>query len=90
MSKPLNVAVIGDFNPKAAHHTMTNESLQHSARKLVTEIEIEWVPTDAVQFSNLKQYDAIWCSSGSPYKSMSGAISAIQFAREKDWPFFAT
>ena len=90
MTKPINVAVIGDFNPKAAHHTMTNESLKHSAARLSKKIEIDWIPTDEVQIDQLAKYDAIWCSSGSPYKSMSGAIESIQFAREKGWPFFAT
>ena len=70
--------------------SMTNESLKHSAARLSKKIEIDWIPTDEVQIDQLANYDAIWCSSGSPYKSMSGAIESIQFAREKDWPFFAT
>jgi CTP synthase (UTP-ammonia lyase) len=86
----LRIAIIGDFNPKADHHVTTNESLKHSAAKLSADIEIEWIPTDEVQRNELTKYHAIWCSSGSPYRSMSGAIEAIQFARENDWPFFAT
>jgi CTP synthase (UTP-ammonia lyase) len=86
----LHIAVIGDFNPKADHHITTNESLKHSAAKLSTNVEIDWIPTDEVKTDQLAKYDAIWCSSGSPYRSMSGAIDAIQFARENDWPFFAT
>jgi CTP synthase (UTP-ammonia lyase) len=38
----------------------------------------------------LAQFDALWCSSGSPYQSMAGALQAIRFARELDFPFLGT
>jgi len=38
----------------------------------------------------LRQYDALWCAPGSPYKSMAGALRAIRFARERGWPFLGT
>ena len=40
--------------------------------------------------TTLKQFDALWCAPGSPYKSMDGALRGIQFARERGWPFIAT
>jgi CTP synthase (UTP-ammonia lyase) len=38
----------------------------------------------------LQQFDALWCAPASPYKSMQGALQAIQFAREQGWPFIGT
>ena len=40
--------------------------------------------------TTLKPFDALWCAPGSPYKSMDGALRAIQFAREQGWPFIGT
>ena len=40
--------------------------------------------------ATLKPFHALWCAPGSPYKSMDGALQAIQFAREKKWPFLGT
>ncbi|HEY7160169.1 MAG TPA: hypothetical protein VH815_02875 [Acidobacteriota bacterium] len=93
MGEPVRVAIIGDYNPKASHHVMSNESLKHAASALQVEADVVWIPTDEVSpdpSDQLIDFDAIWCSSGSPYKSASGAISAIQYAREQNRPFFAT
>ena len=93
MGEVVRVAIIGDYNPKASHHVMSNESLRHAASALSVEVEVVWIPTEEIlqdPSDQLTEFDAIWCSSGSPYKSASGAISAIQYAREQNRPFFAT
>lgn len=93
MSEAVRVAIIGDYNPKASHHVMSNESLKHAASTLSVDVDVVWIPTEEIPENPTQQltdFDAIWCSSGSPYKSASGAISAIQYAREQNRPFFAT
>ena len=39
---------------------------------------------------NLRKFDALLCAPGGLYKSTIGTIKAIQFAREKGWPFIGT
>jgi len=39
---------------------------------------------------NAFKYDAFWCSPGSPYNSYIGALNAIHFARENNFPFIGT
>jgi CTP synthase (UTP-ammonia lyase) len=93
MSKTIKVAILGDFNPQFSHHHATDESLRQSAARLGIEVQPVWVPTDSLEEDapgKLNSFDAIWCSSGSPYRSMNGALEGIRFAREKNWPFFAT
>lgn len=93
MSKAIQVAIIGDFNPDFTHHIATDESLKQAAAKLSIKVDPRWVPTDSLDVDPSKQletFDAVWCSSGSPYRSMEGALSAIRYAREKNRPFFAT
>jgi CTP synthase (UTP-ammonia lyase) len=89
----LNIGIIGDFNPRNTTHTATDASIVHAADALGQAVRIEWVPTLHLEregTGSLASYQALWCSPGSPYESMEGALAAIQFARETNLPFFGT
>jgi CTP synthase (UTP-ammonia lyase) len=94
MDQPLRVGIIGDFNPSYPSHAATNEALSHAAKALSLSVDRAWLPTQALEAETrdtvLKQFDALWCAPGSPYASMNGALEAIRFARERDWPFVGT
>ncbi len=90
----IRVGIIGDFDPGNHTHTATNDSISHAAQHLSLSVEVEWLETefldDEAGESKLKQFDALWASAGSPYKSMDGMLRGIRFARESNWPFVAT
>lgn len=93
MKNSKKIGIIGDFNPRNHSHMMTNESLNHAAAKAGQQIEVEWVPTLSLETAvapRLRPYDALWCSPGSPYQSMDGALNAIRYAREENVPFLGT
>jgi len=93
MKNSHRIGIIGDFNPRNHSHMMTNESLNHAAAKAGHRIEVEWVPTVSLETAvaeRLRPYDALWCSPGSPYQSMDGALNAIRYAREENVPFLGT
>jgi CTP synthase (UTP-ammonia lyase) len=94
VNQPLKVGIIGDFDPNNLTHIATNEALSHAAKALAVTVELAWLPTPSLgdEFSQtqLKSFDALWCAPASPYQSMSGALRAIRFAREEDWPFLGT
>jgi CTP synthase (UTP-ammonia lyase) len=94
MKPELGVGIIGDFDPKRPSHTATNEALSHAATALGVVVRCSWLPTPALadpsSATTLRRHDALWCSPGSPYQSMDGALRAIRFARENDWPFAGT
>ena len=94
MSQLLRIGIIGDLDPSRPSHRATNEALAHAAGALSVTLEICWLPTPSLEQesgeSALRQYDALWCAPGSPYKSMEGALRAIRFAREQGWPFLGT
>jgi CTP synthase (UTP-ammonia lyase) len=94
MNKPLRVGIIGDFDPQLRSHVATNEALHHAAHAISRTVDIAWLPTVSLEQADcaatLPQFDALWCAPASPYKSMQGALNAIQWAREKDWPFLGT
>ncbi len=95
MNPGLKIGIIGDYDPqKYLSHIHTNESLRHAGSALSVSVDFDWLSTPSLANQSreitLKQFDALWCGPGSPYKSMDGALLAIQFARENGRPFFAT
>ena len=95
MAASLKVGMIGDYDPaKYSSHFRTNESLRHAGDALSVSVDYSWLSTPSLTRPSreiiLRQFDALWCAPGSPYKSMDGALLGIRFARENGWPFFAT
>lgn len=94
MQRTLKVGIIGDYNPDSRYHRATDNALGHTATVLSVSLTPSWIPTQSLKRASvettLKPFDALWCSPGSPYKSMDGALEAIKFAREKGWPFMGT
>ena len=94
MNRTIRVGIIGDFDPKSPYHRATNDALSHAAGALSLSLDCSWLTTPLLDSEDaemgLKQFDALWCSPGSPYQSMNGALRAIRFARENDWPFVGT
>lgn len=94
MSAAVRIGIIGDFESTRRSHLATNAALDHAAQHLSADLEVCWVPTpsflDPRGLKTLERYDGLWASPGSPYQSMEGALLAIQFAREQDWPFVGT
>ena len=95
MNDQLKMGIIGNYDPKTFFsHIPTNEALNHAAQFLSKSLDFAWLPTSSLtgesRAATLKKFDALWCAPGSPYKSMNGALRAIRFAREHDWPFVGT
>lgn len=94
MKNEMKIAVIGDFESGRPSHKATNAALRHAADALSIELTADWLSTPSLETeiddTNLKDYHGIFCSPGGPYKSMTGALEAIRFARESGWPFIGT
>ena len=94
MNKKLNIGIIGEFDASRPSHRATNDALHHAASRFSVDLTIDWLPTmhlaDDAGIRDLQRFDALWCAPGGQYESIDGATSAIRFARERDWPFFAT
>ncbi len=93
MKHSWKVGVIGDFTANNRSHVATNEALSHAAARADMAIDVQWILTPSLETAvaeTLRPYDALWCSPGSPYQSMVGALNAIRFARERNIPFLGT
>jgi CTP synthase (UTP-ammonia lyase) len=98
MQASLRIGIIGDYNPQNPYHTATDEALWHAACGLQRDLETTWLPTPSLDQqlpgkagdALLEPFHGLWCSPGSPYANMDGALKAIRWAREHDRPFVGT
>lgn len=92
MPENVSVGIIGDHDPKNDTHADTDTALQHAARILGVSVSSHWLPTSDLEDNAVRvgEFDAVFCSPGSPYDSFDGAIKAIRTAREGGVPFTGT
>jgi len=91
--KSIRIGVIGDYDPDYAIHRTTCRALVAAGRRTAIELEYEWIATDTLASRGtgaLEAVDGIWAAPGGPYRSFSGALSGIRWARLSGRPFIAT
>lgn len=93
--KKIKIALLGTFNPNFRPHLVVQANLEKAAQFENIPLQIEWISTESLNnhtdlFNILGHFDGIWCSPGSPYKSLEGALNGIRFARENRIPFIGT
>jgi CTP synthase (UTP-ammonia lyase) len=73
-------------------HLAIPKALALAANETASDFEAAWLATETIaqHRERLASFDALWCVPGSPYRSMEGALLAIQFAREQGCPFLGT
>jgi CTP synthase (UTP-ammonia lyase) len=87
----VNIALVGDYDAGITAHLAIPEALRLAAVARASAVDFEWVPTEQITTAQrLSNFDGLWCVPGSPYRSMDGALRAIQFARTSGRPFLGT
>lgn len=92
MKIQLKIGIIGDFDESKISQVKTNQCLEDIASKLGIGIDKQWISTDGITeecVNKCENYDGLWAAPGD-YSNPSGAILAIQYAREKNIPFVGT
>lgn len=94
MPEAIRIGIIGDFEPTYHSHFATNAALYDAATMLNVPLRVRWIPTPTLDNADapkiLSPWDGLIASPGSPYKSFTGMLCGIEFARTRDWPFTAT
>jgi CTP synthase (UTP-ammonia lyase) len=91
MSGRAVVGLVGDHNPAVPAHGAIPIALQRAAEERGFGVRYEWLPTQEVTTPDrVAAFDGLWCVPASPYRSMSGALLAIRYARENRLPFLGT
>jgi CTP synthase (UTP-ammonia lyase) len=88
MANTIRIGVLGDFSASNPTHIATNNGIEHAAEVLGMQLEVVWLATD--QKHELGSFAGLFCSPGSPYKSLEGALNGIRYARENNVPFIGT
>jgi CTP synthase (UTP-ammonia lyase) len=87
----VQVGLIGDHSDDVVAHRAIPLALEMAAAACGVTVEPIWVRTDQVgDGAALAEFDGLWCVPGSPYRSVEGALTAIQVARERHIPFLGT
>lgn len=92
MKIQLKIGIIGDFDENKISQVKTDQCLEDIATNLDIGVAKQWVSTDTITRESVKEidvYDGIWAAPGD-YSNPSGAILAIQHARENNIPFIGT
>lgn len=94
MPARVRIAIVGDRDPANPNHAATEEALEHAAAREGFAIAREWFATDALcgdaALERAAAADGVWCTTGSPYRSLEGSLRAIRAAREGGIPFLGT
>ena len=90
----IRIGIMGDFEPSYHSHFATNAALYDAAAKLNLRLMLRWIPTPSLDSADagkiLSRWDGLIAGPGSPYKSFTGMLRGIEFARTQDWPFTGT
>ena len=84
---------MGDFDASNQTHIANNEALDHAAKKFNKPFQYEWVGTERIEpeFETIiSSYDGFLIAPGSPYKSMTGVLKIIEYARTHQIPTLGT
>ncbi|HEU5219257.1 MAG TPA: CTP synthase [Gemmatimonadales bacterium] len=89
----VRIGLIGDHDPSVTAHRAIPRSLALAGAALDSDVIPEWFGTESLEGgagTALATCDGIWCVPASPYRSESGALSGIRYAREDRRPFLGT
>ncbi|HEY9449588.1 MAG TPA: CTP synthase [Gemmatimonadaceae bacterium] len=91
MPDPIQIALVGDYDPEVVAHRAIPAALALAAAALHQSVEPHWIPTDEINDArDLASFAGLWCVPASPYRNIEGALAAIRFARETPRPFLGT
>jgi CTP synthase (UTP-ammonia lyase) len=87
----IRIGVIGEHDPTNETHVATDDALGHSATALGVGVDATWVSTaDVTGPGVIERFDGLLVAPGSPYRSLDGALRAIEQARLHGVPLLGT
>jgi CTP synthase (UTP-ammonia lyase) len=90
----VRIGVIGDYQPGNETHTSTTAAVQHAAAPAGVPAEVTWIGTGQLGGEDgraaLRGSDGLIIAPGSPYRSLDGALAAIEHARREGVPLLGT
>jgi CTP synthase (UTP-ammonia lyase) len=93
--EPARIGIVGEFQPTFDPHSAIAPAVEHAQCADASGLPVapEWIATDdaeGMDGDDLAGYAGWWIAPGSPYRSMTGALKVIRYAREHDIPLLGT
>jgi CTP synthase (UTP-ammonia lyase) len=92
MASTVRIATVVDFEGLEVQY-LHEEALKHAAHSLSLKLESHWLPSGALldpdYVTDLANFDGICTGPGNPLVR-EGALQAVQFARQQNWPMLST
>jgi len=89
--RTVRIGLIGDYNPAVIAHQAIPLALQRAQDETDQPVEFTWLDTTGFRTADsLTNFHGLWCVPASPYRNTEGALMAIRFARETEFPFLGT
>src|ERR1044072_812022 len=89
----IKLGIMGDFDASNPTHIANNEALDHAVKQFAKPFQYEWVATERIEpeFETIiSSYNGFLIAPGSPYKSMTGVLKIIEYARTHQIPTLGT
>ena len=89
--KRIVIGIVGDFCPDYKNHILLNRTLDRLGEE--RPFGYEWIDTETVGKGGddvLEKFSGFWSAPGSPFKSLTRALRAIEFARTRNIPHLGT
>lgn len=87
----LTIGLVGDYDAAVPAHRAIPMALAKAAEALGGPVACEWVPTESITDARqVQKFEGLWCVPASPYRSMNGALLAVEHARTQGVPFLGT
>jgi CTP synthase (UTP-ammonia lyase) len=88
----VSIGVIGDYDEGNETHRAATAAVRHASAVRGVPVDVAWIPTVQVESNNqgIVGLDGLVIAPGSPYRSLSGALMAIEYARVHNLPLLGT
>lgn len=90
----IRIGVVGDYNPANETHVGTTAAVEHAAAATGVAADLAWIATEKIDTDHElltdPGFDGLIIAPGSPYRSLDGALMAIEHARLRSIPLLGT
>jgi CTP synthase (UTP-ammonia lyase) len=81
VADPLQIGILGDYDPASSTLPAVEQSIKHAAEKLKVTAQAQWLATDSLLDADLENkleaFDGLWAGPGSPYKSLDECYAEL-------------
>ncbi len=87
-NETVKIAILGKYFGLPDSYLSVVESLNHACLQNKVKLDLHWIDADNFEIENLQDIDGVIVPGGFGYRGIEGKISAIEYIRKNNIPFF--